>query len=132
MRKPSARALLSANFPFHFNNLSGHSQSVSGVRLLAAVLSGLLLLALAGCGSASSNNNPPPPTAPTIASFAPASGNPGTIVVIAGAHLTGATTVKFNGTAAASFTVDSDTQITATVANGTNTGKISVVTAGGT
>ena len=128
MRKPSADVSPFSNFPFIFNVLDEASRA----RLLAVLFSSLLLMGLAGCGSASSNPNPPPSGAPVIASFAPASGNPGTVVVISGSNLTGATSVKFNGTAAASYTVDSDTQITATVASGTNTGRISVVTGGGT
>ncbi|MFY9560717.1 MAG: IPT/TIG domain-containing protein [Terriglobales bacterium] len=89
-----------------------------------------LLLVMAACGSATSNNNPPP--APTISSFAPASGVAGTSVVIVGTNLTGTTSVTFHGKSAASFSVDSATQITATVANNTTTGKILVGTPGGT
>ncbi|HLY31260.1 MAG TPA: IPT/TIG domain-containing protein, partial [Ktedonobacterales bacterium] len=48
-----------------------------------------------------------------------------TSVAISGSHLTDATSVKFNGTAA-SFTVNSDTSITATVPTGATTGPISV------
>ena len=68
---------------------------------------------------------------PAIASFAPTSGVVGTSVVITGTNFTGATAVAFNGKAA-TFAVNSATQITATVANGTTSGKISVTTAGGT
>lgn len=71
------------------------------------------------------------PTTPSISSFSPASGPVGTSVVITGARFTGATAVRFNNTAAA-FTVNSATQITATVPTGATTGKISVVTAAGT
>ncbi len=53
---------------------------------------------------------------PTITSVSPTSGPDagGTSVTITGTGLTGATDVSFGATAAASFTVDSDTQITAT------------------
>ena len=67
--------------------------------------------------------------APTIASFAPAQGPIGQSVVITGCGFTGATAVKFNTTSAASFTVNSNTQITAAVAAGTTTGKITVTKA---
>ncbi|MFC7668166.1 reprolysin-like metallopeptidase [Hymenobacter humi] len=69
---------------------------------------------------------------PTISSFSPAGGLPGAVVIINGSNLTGATAVSFNGTLAASFTVNSATQITATVAPGTSTGLISVSTPAGT
>ncbi|MGH2596587.1 MAG: IPT/TIG domain-containing protein, partial [Actinomycetota bacterium] len=68
---------------------------------------------------------------PVIASFAPTSGNVGTLVVITGTAFTGATDVRVNATSVP-FTVDSDTQITATIVSGTVTGKISVVAPGGT
>jgi hypothetical protein len=52
--------------------------------------------------------------------------------VITGTSFTGATAVKFGTTSATNFSVDSDTQITATVPTGASTGAISVTTAGGT
>jgi hypothetical protein len=70
--------------------------------------------------------------APTITSFTPKGGGTGTTVTITGAGFGGASAVKFGGTDAASFHVDSDTQITATVAAGTHTGPITVTGAGGT
>ncbi len=57
----------------------------------------------------------------------PAAGRVGKKVIILGNNLTGSTGVKFNGKAA-TFTVVSDTEITATVPSGATTGKISVVT----
>lgn len=97
-------------------------------RLLVAAA---LLLVMAACGSATSNN-PPPNNVPVISSFAPATGASGTIVVISGTNLNGATAVAFNGKASANFSVDSATQITATVASSSTTGKVTVTTPGGT
>ena len=69
---------------------------------------------------------------PTISSFTPSGGLTGTVVIIAGTNFTGSTSVSFNGTAAASFVVNSATQITATVAAGTTTGPITIVAPTGT
>jgi uncharacterized repeat protein (TIGR03803 family) len=68
---------------------------------------------------------------PQIKSFSPTSGPVGTSVVITGNSFTGATEVAFGCGKKASFTVDSDTQITAIVPAGTMTGAINVVTPGG-
>ena len=68
---------------------------------------------------------------PTITSFTTSSADEGYSVIITGTKFTGATAVKFGDTDALSFTVDSDTQITAVVSSGTS-GKITVTTAGGT
>jgi subtilisin-like proprotein convertase family protein len=68
---------------------------------------------------------------PTISSFTPTNGPAGTQVVITGTNLTGATGVTFGGIAASVFTVNSATQITATVPVGAKTGAISVTTTNG-
>lgn len=70
--------------------------------------------------------------APTITSFAPTSGSVGTQVVITGTDFTGATKVTFGGVATTSMTVDSATQITATVPPYAETGPIVVTAPGGT
>jgi hypothetical protein len=67
---------------------------------------------------------------PTISSFTPTSGPVGTTVTIRGAHFTGTTAVAFNGTPA-SFTVVSETEISATVPTGATSGPISVTTPAG-
>ena len=67
---------------------------------------------------------------PALTSFAPTSGTVGTQVILTGTTFTGATAVKF-GTVAATFTVNSDTQITTTVPTGAITAKISVTTPNG-
>jgi IPT/TIG domain len=73
-----------------------------------------------------------PPPAPTISGFSPPSGPVGTSVTITGTDLTGASAVTFHGTSATTFSVDSATQVTATVPPGATTGPIAVTTAGGT
>jgi hypothetical protein len=67
---------------------------------------------------------------PTITSFSPTSGGPGTSVVISGANFTGATFVTFGGVFA-SFTVDFPSQITAVVPDGAVSGPIAVTTTAG-
>jgi uncharacterized repeat protein (TIGR03803 family) len=61
----------------------------------------------------------------------PAAGLAGTGVRILGTNLTGATGVTFNGTAAA-FAVVSSSEIVAAVPSGATSGKVQVVTPGGT
>jgi uncharacterized repeat protein (TIGR03803 family) len=67
---------------------------------------------------------------PTVSGFSPASGPVGTSVTITGTGLTQTTKVTFNKVVA-SFTVKSDSQITAVVPTGATTGKIVVTTKGG-
>jgi uncharacterized repeat protein (TIGR03803 family) len=68
---------------------------------------------------------------PQISSLSPTSGPVGTSVVITGSSLLGATEVVFACGKFAAFTVNSDTQLTATVPTGAMTGAINVVTPGG-
>jgi hypothetical protein len=68
---------------------------------------------------------------PTLVSFSPPSGAVGTVVTITGTGLAQTTKVTFNKVSA-TFTVNSDTQITATVPATATTGKIALTTKGGT
>jgi uncharacterized repeat protein (TIGR03803 family) len=68
---------------------------------------------------------------PGVKSFAPPSGPVGTQVTVTGSGFTGATKVTFGGAKAPTYTVNSGTQITATVPSGAKTGNITVTTAGG-
>ncbi|MEI8274297.1 MAG: hypothetical protein WCG08_16920, partial [Paludibacter sp.] len=68
---------------------------------------------------------------PIITSFTPIFQKNGGSVTITGVNFTGASAVSFGGTAASSFTVNSDTQITATVGAGA-TGSVSVTAPLGT
>jgi hypothetical protein len=68
---------------------------------------------------------------PSISSFTPANGPVGTVVTITGSNFSGATAVTFNGMSAA-FTINSSTQITATVPANASTGPVRVTTPSGT
>jgi uncharacterized repeat protein (TIGR03803 family) len=68
---------------------------------------------------------------PQIEGFTPTSGPTGTAVVITGNSFTQATAVYLACKFAMKFTVDSDTQITATVPENLTTGEIEVFTLGG-
>jgi len=82
-----------------------------------------LVLSLIAAGSAVA--------APTISSFTPTSGTIGNQVIVNGSGFTGATAVTFNGVAA-TYKVNSNTKITATVPIAASTGDISVTAGGST
>ena len=65
---------------------------------------------------------------PTITSFTPTTLCEGASVTITGTNFTGAASVTFGGTAATSYTVNSDTEISAVVGSGT-TGAIAIANA---
>jgi len=67
-----------------------------------------------------------------IVETVPVAGKAGQKVLILGNNLTGTTGVTFNGIHAASFTVDSDTYMTAVVPQGATTGPVEVTSSAGT
>jgi len=73
-------------------------------------------------------------TTPVVTAVSPAAGPVagGTTVTVTGSGFTDATAVDFGATAATGFTVDSDTQITATSPPGICTVDVTVTTAAGT
>ena len=71
------------------------------------------------------------PSAPHIFSFSPTSARTGDTVMISGAYFNGTTSVKFGGTAAAYFTVLSDSLLWTVVGTGAS-GAVKVTTPGGT
>jgi len=91
--------------------------------LLPCLIGGVLGLGI------SCNN---PVNAPVISSFTPTSAPVGTNVVLTGTDFTGATSVTLNNLSVSVYTVDSDTQITATIPSAASSGAISVTTPGGT
>jgi hypothetical protein len=72
----------------------------------------------------------PPANPPTISSFSPSTGVVGVTVTITGQYFTGASFVRFNGVAA-TFVVNSDTSISATLPSGATDGVLSVQTSQG-
>jgi IPT/TIG domain len=114
-----------------FNGVAAPFTVVSDSTVTATVPSGALagpIVVTTPFGSGTSPTNFG--VKPKITSFSPTAGKAGTSVTITGSAFTGATAVTFNGVPA-TFTVTSDTQITATVPSGASTGPIAVTTPGG-
>lgn len=103
---------------------------------LLSVTAPTLLVGLAlqtACGGGGGGSPAPAPTpAPTLSSVNPTHGPAGTTVSITGANLGGATSVKFNGTNAFSFSQVSATQVDAVVPSGATSGAITLTTGAGT
>jgi hypothetical protein len=98
----------------------------SGIRFSAALIAAALLVTIPAQTAFAA--------APSVSSFNPTSGPVGTSVQISGSGFQDgsvATSVTFNGTAA-TFTVDSNVQITATVPAGATDGPIAVTDSEGT
>ncbi|WP_217439606.1 IPT/TIG domain-containing protein [Nocardia barduliensis] len=109
---------------------------VSGTRITAVAPAGTGTVAVT-VTTPKGTSNPVTYTyvpAPALASVAPNSGPRagGNTVVLAGTGFTGTNAVRFGNTPAASFTVVSDTRITAVVPAGTGTADVTVTTTGGT
>jgi surface antigen len=119
-----------------FNGVKATFHFVSDTSIAAAVpplaTSGPVSVTTPGGASTSGSSFTVLPFPSSVLSFTPAKGPIGTHVTISGAHFAGATAVKFNGTAAATFKVVSDDRITVTVPAGATSGKIAVVGPGGT
>jgi DNA/RNA endonuclease G (NUC1) len=97
----------------------------------AGATTGAIAVTTAGGTATSTTNFTVTTAAPSIAAFSPTSGMTNTSVVITGTNFTGTTQVAFNG-ASAAFTVNNNTQITATVPASATTGSLSVTTPNGT
>jgi len=117
-----------------FNGVTASFTVNSDTQITAIVPAGVTVgpirvVTSVGTAESTSNFTYPPPT---ITSFTPTSGDAGTSVVITGTNFNAVTNVNFTGAAASSYTVNSDTQITATVPPLAAVGPISVVTGFGT
>jgi hypothetical protein len=115
-----------ATTPVNHYGMLRATEEMLGLPLLGAASTAT---SLSGVFNLLGSSTPPP--APTITDFSPTSGAVGTSVTINGSGFTGTSAVAFNGTSA-SFTINSDSKITATVPSQASTGPISVVAPGGT
>jgi len=115
-----------------FNGVNAREFHVDSETSMTAVVppgaaSGLIsVTTAAGTGYSSSAFN----VGPIVTSFSPKSGVAGTPVTITGKNFTGVYAVEFNGVAATTFNVESDTSITAVAPAGA-TGPIHVVSLNG-
>ncbi|SPF33011.1 exported hypothetical protein [Candidatus Sulfotelmatobacter kueseliae] len=118
------------------------SVSLNGTPAKFTVRSDTLILAAVPAGvttgpvtvttsSGTLTSNVPFRVMPQLLSFSPPSGPVGTQVTITGVSLTQTTGVGFGDRKPASFTVKSDTQVTATVPTGAKTGPVGIETQGG-
>lgn len=120
-----------------FNGIAASSYTVDSstqirANVPAGAITGKISVTTAGGTAQSVNDFTITIPLPTITSFTPTSGLVGAEITISGSNLTGATAAQFNGASASSFTVDTATQIRATVPSGATTGKLAVTTDGGT
>ena len=115
-----------------FNGTSATFTAVSDTYLTATVpegaTTGYVTVTTPG-GTLTSNH--PFRVEPGILGFTPASGPVGTLVTITGNSLTQTRKVTFGGVTAPTFTLDSDTQVTATLPAGAVSGKIAITTTTG-
>ena len=115
-----------------FNGAAGTSVSVTAdSQLRATVPAGATSGAITVTSPAGSwTTGTPFYLPPSVTSFSPSSGTPGTSVTINGANFLNASAVRFNGVSAA-YTVNTVTRITATVPAGASSGTISVTAPAG-
>jgi hypothetical protein len=104
--------------------------SISTVVPAGATTGNITVTTPAGTGTSASAFTVTVP-GPAITSFNPPSGLARSVVTLTGTGFTGASSVKFNGTAA-TFAVISDTSLSTTVPNGATTGTLTVTTPLGT
>ena len=120
-----------------FGNQAAASYTVVSDSVVTAVVGGagssgsVILMNPDGWGGPLTNFTfLPPPVQPTILSVSPDTAYAGTTITIRGAHFTGANQVRFGGIDAASFTVITDSLLTAVTGSGSS-GYVDVITPAG-
>jgi uncharacterized repeat protein (TIGR03803 family) len=104
---------------------------VTDTYLTAVVPAGTTGLVSVATPSGTLDSNKPYRVTPLVKSFNPTSGPVGTSVTITGSGLINTTKLTFGGVGATSFSITSNTQVTATVPTGAKSGKIGITTPGG-
>ncbi len=117
-----------------FGGVQSTSVKLSGTTFLTATVPAGALTGpvTVTTGGTTLTSNPEFRVTPQLLSFNPPNGSVGTQVTITGIGFTQALGVGFGDSVPAEFTVNSDTEVTATVPAGAKTGPIGVVTKGGT
>jgi subtilisin-like proprotein convertase family protein len=94
----------------------------------AGAITGPLTISKTGCNDVQTANFTVtvPQNCPTATGLNPMNGVVGGLVIITGTNFTGVNAVKFSNNVTATFTVNSATQITATIPNGAVTGPITI------
>ena len=114
------------------NNVNASFTVNSATQITATVpagaVTGVLTISKTGCTDVQTSTFTVTTTTqcPTVSGFSPTSGAVGSTVTITGTNFTGVTAVRFANNVNASFTVNSATQITATVPSGAVTGVITI------
>ena len=103
----------------------------TGAQALSAVAGGTLLAGCGGGGGAEPSAAPVANLAPAVTSFSPSAEASGKVVVITGSNFDSSASVSFGGVRATRFSVDSSTQISATVPPAAGSGPLVVTTSGG-
>jgi predicted small lipoprotein YifL len=115
------------------NNVSATFSVDSSNQIAATVpvgaVSGPITLTRPGCGEVQTTTFTVIPC-PTVSGISPGSGLIGSNVIISGSSFTGITGVKFSNNVSASFSIDNNNQITATVPVGAISGPITLVRPG--
>jgi predicted small lipoprotein YifL len=115
------------------NNVSATFSIDSATQITATVpagaVSGAITITRPGCSDIQTGSFTVIPC-PTIGGFSPGNGLIGSSVVITGSGFTGVTAVRFSNNVSATFSIDSATQITATVPAGAVSGAITITRPG--
>ncbi len=114
-----------------FNGTPASFHVLSNTFITATVPSGETGFVTVSTSSGTWTSNKVFKVVPQVLSFSPTSGKPGDTIVLTGTGLVQTETIGVGGVKVNFYTVNSDSQLTFTVPSGAKTGKIGVITPGG-